>query len=578
MRLGREVELQVERILASREFAQAERMCRFLRLVVARTLAGETAGLKEYSIGVEVFDRPESFDPGIDPIVRVEARRLREKLKRYYETAGRHDEVLIELPKGGYVAQVRRREAGEPQFEGAGSIAVLPFQNLSASSDSSYFGDGLTWELIHQLTRIPDLRVVAWNSAARMRDEALDLRAIGQKLQVSTILIGSARLSSERLRVVAQLVETSTGRYIWSETYERTVADVLTIQEEISRAIAATLMHQLGPAAGDRTRKPARYKIEAYRQYLRGRVEWNLRTVTGLRRSIDCFQEAALIDPGFALAYAGLADAYALLADYGIERPSEVVPQAKAAALRALEIDNSLGEAYASLALMTGLCDWKWAEAEAYYRRALDVNPGYATTHHWLSTDHLCLLGRTDEALEEIAIARQLDPLSSIISEGFGYILMLAGRYDEASDHLQSIAAGDPKFYKSYTARGRVLIQLGRYGEALELLRRGEHLSGNVPTVLGAMGQAYALNGQKAEARKLLREIEAMSQERYVPSTCFTLIHLGLGEKARALDWLEKGAAQHELPLAALGVHPAYDDLRREPRFAVLLERVGLAR
>ena len=364
-------------------------MTRFLRLVVARTLAGETAGLKEYSIGVEVFDRPESFDPGVDPIVRVEARRLRDKLKKYYETSGRHDELVIELPKGAYVAQVRRRTAQPPPPEG-GSIAVLPFQNLSPGSEAGYFSDGLTWELIHHLTRIPGLRVMAWNSTARLRDEPLDLAAIGAKLKVSTILMGSARLTADRLRVVVQLIETAGGRYLWSETYDRTVSDILAIQEEISRTIATMLKVQFGPSS-----QRTRYKIEAYRLYLRGRMHLNQRTTGGLRSSIDSFREAALVDPGFALAHAGLADAYTLLADYGIERPSEIVPQAKAAAHRALEIDSSLGEAHSSLALLTSLYDWKWEEAEAHYRRALDANPGYATTHHWLASDHLALLGRS---------------------------------------------------------------------------------------------------------------------------------------------------------------------------------------
>jgi TolB-like protein/Tfp pilus assembly protein PilF len=570
----------VERIAASREFAQAERMCRFLRTVVARTLAGETTRLKEYAIGVEVFDRPESFDPGIDPIVRVEARRLRDKLRKYYETAGRHDEIFIELPKGGYVAQIGRRPAPAADAPEAveRSIVVLPFQNLSPSSDAGYFSDGLTWELIHQLTRTPGLRVVAWNSAVRLRDDALDLKAIGEKLKVSSILVGSARLSTERLRVVAQLVEPATGRYLWSETYERAVADVLAIQVEISRAIVSTLRGKLAPAHEPLRVRLTRYQPEAYRLYLRGRAEWNLRTEPGLRRSIEHFSEAALMDPHFALAYAGLADAYALLADYGLEPPSVVVPRSKAAAQRALEIDSSLGEAHASLALLTGLGEWKWEEAEAHYRQALDLNPGYATAHHWLSTDHLALLGRTEEALEEIEIARQLDPLPSVISEGYGYILMLARRYEESAQHLRQLAVEDPAFYKAHTALGRVLLQMRRYDEAHESLQKGWRLSGNVPTVLGAMGQAYALQGRTGEARKLLADLETMARGRFVPSTCFALIHLGLGDKARALDWLEKGAAQQELPLAALGAHPAYDDLRQERRFAALLARIGLAR
>ena len=510
-------------------------MCRFLRFAVSRTLEKNTGSLKEYTIGVEVFDRPESFDPGIDPIVRVEARRLRAKLCKYYEMEGRLDEIVIELPKGGYVPKFRKRERSrmpETSASGGLGIAVLPFQNLSLAEDVAYFGDGLTWELIHHLTRIPDLRVVAWNSAARIRGEQDDLAVIREKLKVDSILTGSVRLSSDRLRVVVQIIDTASGAYLWSETFDGTTGDVFTIQERIAHVIVKKLTSQSKSAAAQFTR----YNPEAYRIYLRARFESNQRTESALRQSLESFRAAALIDPSFALAHAGIADSYTLLADYGFEPPFKVVPHGEAAALRALELDSSLAEAHCSLAYITGVCEWNWAASEVHYLRALDLNPGCATAHHWFASDYLAYVGRLDEALEELEIARQLDPLSSIICEGRGMLLMYQKNYREAAAHYRILMQSDPHFYKAYTGLGRTLLQMGRYSEALDQFETARKLVGDVPSLLGAMGQAYARNGQMEKARTLLARLHDLAASSHVYSTCFAMIHLGLGEPDRAVS------------------------------------------
>jgi TolB-like protein len=575
---ARSIQDQLHRILASKPFAQSVRMSRFLRFTVERAVSGQPDRLKEYVIGVEVFDRAPSYDPRVDPIVRVEARRLRSKLKSYYDTEGASDELIIEFPKGAYAPLFRRRSAApEPAATQGRAIAVLPFSNLSAEPDTEYFSDGLTEELIHGLTKVGGLMVVAWSSAARLKGQPYDVREIGRQLSVSTVLVGSVRSSGERLRVMAQLIDTANGQYLWSETYDRLVEDLFAIQEEISRAIVKTLQIKLLDRPGAPEIRRGAYNLEAYNLYLKGRFQWNKRTADGLKRGVHYFEQAIEVDPGFAPGHAGLADSYSLLADYGLVRPEDIMPEAEAAARKALKLDPTLAEAHASLALIRASYYWEWAEAEEHYLRAIELNPGYATAHHWFSVDHLAMLGRLDEAMVEIEIAQQLDPLSPIIREGKGFVFMLSKRYDQALEEYRQMLELDCFFYKAFTAMGRAYAQKGMYEEAITMLQKGRSLSGDIPNILGALGQTYALASRPAEARRLLEELSELGKRRHVPSSCFALIHLGLGEKERSLEWLETGCQRRELPMVALKVHPAYDDLRGEPRFQALLRKIGLA-
>lgn len=554
-------------------------MCRFLRFAVEKSLAGEADALKEYLLGVEVFDRKSSYDPRVDPIVRVEARRLRSKLKKYYESQGCDDEIVVEFPTGSYAPKFRFKEATSASIENkpsASTIAVLPFTNLSADADNEYFSDGLTEELIHGLTKVPGLRVVAWNSAAKLKGTPQDVYAIGEQLGVSTVLMGSVRRFGGRLRIIAQLIDASTGYYMWSETYDRMLEDLFAIQEEISRAIVQKLKIRLVMPRSAPVTSRSPYNVEAYNLYLKGRFHWNKRTGEGLKRSAEYFRQAIALEPGFALAYAGLSDAYSLLADYGLLTPVEAMPEAKAAASKAIDLDPTLGEAYSSLAFISSHFDWNWAQAEEYYRRAMELNPGYSTAHHWFALDYLGMLGRFEEAFVEIRIARQLDPLSTIIREGVGFLMMLSGRYDEAVAEYRETLELDPYFYKGYTSLGRVLIQRGNYEEAIGMLLKGRSFSSDIPNILGALGQAYAMAGDRQTAVELVRELEQLSERKYVPCTCFAVIYMGMRDYDRALGYLERGCEHRELPLTGLAVHSAYEGLRGEPRFQRLLERIGL--
>jgi serine/threonine-protein kinase len=552
-------------------------MSRFLRFVVERVLTGRAGELKEYAIGVEVFDRRPDYDPRVDPVVRVEARRLRSKLETYYEQAP--DELRIQLPKGSYVPvfggpapELAIPPERTPARERPG-IAVLRFANLSRDPDTEYFSDGLTQELIHRLTAVESLKVVAWSTAAKIMGNEPEVVSSARQLGVSSVLVGSIRMSGQRLRVLAQLINTADGAYLWSETYDRRVEDAFAIQEQIAASIVETLRAHLGLTGGIR-RAPGTRNTEAYKLYLQGRYHWGKRNRAGLARSVELFRAAIDADPGFAAAWAGLADAWSLFADYAVAAPSECIPKARQAAQRALELDPMSAEAATSLALVEAVYEWKWSAAETLFREAIRLNPGYATAHHWFGIDHLTLVGRFDESENELQIAADLDPLSAIIREGIGMTAMFRGRHDDAMRCYRACLDLDPEFHKAYSAMGRVSIQQGEYALAVEFLEKARSLMGDVPNVLAALGQAYALNGSRERALGIMGELHAIAQQKYVAQSCYAVVQVGLGEKQAAISALERGMEAREFPLTGLMSHPVYDPLRGDGRFEALVRRV----
>ena len=579
-----EVRAQVERILASRIFSRSGRLNRFLRFAVEQALSGCADHLKEQLIGVEVFDRKPDYDPRIDPIVRVEARRLRSKLKAYYASPGRADFLVLAFPKGSYVPTFKCRTtlAAEPRIasvekpSGERSIVVLPFTNLTPLAGDDYFSDGLTEELIHLLTRIPELRVLAWNTASQLRGREQDFAGIRQELKVGTVLRGAVRRTESRVRVTVQLIDAESGAYLWSDAYDRELQNVVAIQEEMATAIVNTLRLKLTWQGGAKARKSA--DIACYNLCLQGRFHANKRTRDGLQQSARCFEEAIAVDASCAEAFAGLADAYSLLAEHSFLDPVEAVPRARAAAEKALALDPQSGEAHVSLAYICAQFDWKWAQAEALYRRAIALNPGYSRAHHWFGQDFLAPLGRFDEALSEIRLARHLDPLSQMIMEGVGYIHMLRRDYARALDEYQQVVALDPMFYRVYSSIGRVLNLMGRHSEAIASYEKARSLGGDAPRVLAALGQTLAQAGFTWEARALLDQLHSMASQKWVSLVCFTIVHIGLGEHEPALDYLEAACDKRELAVTSLITHPLYDPLRSEPRFQGLLERINFLR
>jgi serine/threonine-protein kinase len=568
--------------LRSQVFVRSSRLSRFLHFAVDQTLCGKQADLKEQLIGREVFDRKTDYDPRIDPIVRVEARRLRVKLRTYYTSSGRGDRIWIAFPKGTYAPVFRFRQktravrpkANPPSGPSSEkSVAVLPFSNLTPDAGDDYFSDGLTEELIHLLTRIPRFRVVAWNSASQLRGREQDLAGIRQQLKVGTVLRGSVRRTASRVRVNAQLIDAETGAYLWSEAYDHELRDVFALQEEMARAIVSALHLTL---TSREPTAPARRlpHLRCYNFCLQGRFHANKRTREGLRKSVSCYQQAIAADDSCADAHAGLADAYSLLADYGLLNPANAMPKARAAAEKALALDSQSAEANVSLAFIRTVADWDWAGAESLYRRAIELNPGYSRARHWFGLDHLALLGRFDEAMSEVRAAHDLDPLSLIIREGCGYMHTLRREYAQAIRVYQELLELDGTFYKAHSSMGRALCLMERYDEALEAFETARTLAGNVPNILSALGQTLALAGHAKEARKRLKELQALADKQWVPSVCFAILYLGLGEYHDALNWLEAATERREIAVTALKVHPMYDPLRAEPRFATLLTRI----
>jgi serine/threonine-protein kinase len=573
---------QLQKILNHPLFARTQRMSRFLRFGVEHALAGTGHQVKEYLVGVDVFDRPKDYDPRVDPIVRVEARRLRAKLRSYYTSGGKKDELIIDFPKGAYAAEFQWRSSvktsvPKPAAAGETSIAVLPFSNLSPApaADQDYFSDGLTEELILHLTRVKGLRVVAWYSASKFRGREEDLSLIREQLKVGVVLRGSVRTTESHVRVTVQLIDAESGAFLWADGFERGMHDMLAIQQEIARSIVATLRPALG-ATGEPPASSHKVNPECYNLCLEGRFHSNRRNAEGLERSVVCYQRAIEKDPESASAHAGLADAYTLLADYGLVHPHKVMPLAESSAKRALELDGNSAEAFTSLAIIRSTFDWNWTEGEDLYRRAIALNPSYAKAHHWFGCDLLAMLGRMDEAEAEIRTAVHLDPLSLVLHENLGYVQMLRRDYDAALDRHHRLIDMDPTFHKAHASQGRTLFLMGRYEEAIRSYEHALSLGGRAHTTVAALGQAFALAGKEKEARKCLTElVEALARSKYVASTCFAVLHLGLGETDQCLSWLEKSCDQHELPTPGIIVHPLWDPLRKEPRFERMVRRVA---
>jgi serine/threonine-protein kinase len=554
-------------------------MTRFLTFSVDETLNGRAAGLKEYSLGVAVFDRPSGFDPRTEPIVRVEARRLRSKLEAYYQGEGAEDELIVELPKGGYAPRFRRREAVvEPVRPESIRLAVLPFANLGGGTNAEeddYFTEGLSEELIHVLTKVPGIEVIAWGSSAKLRAPE-DLERASRHLNLSHYLRGSVRRGPGQLKIMAQLLDARDGRYLWSEGFERAVGDLHAIEQEIAGAIAQRFRLSFEASTPPSSVEPG---SEEHTLYLTGRFHANKRTIEGLERSVRCYEQAIAIRSGYAMAHAGLADSYTLLMDYGARHPRQTVALARAAAEVATQhtCRTAAAAGHTSLAMLAASHDWKWAEAERMYRRAITLDPGYPTAHHWFSVDLLAPLGRIDEAMAELAIARRLDPLSTIIAEGQVLHLLLQRRYEEALREARGVLELDPNFYMAHSDMGRILALMGRYNEAVTKFEQARHLSlVFMPKVEAAYAHALALAGREEEARGILNRLTNLAGIRYMPSTAIAIIELGLGNTNASLRHIETASENRESSACMFAVHPLYDSIREHPRFRAVLERMDL--
>jgi len=458
-------------------------------------------------------------------------------------------------------------------------IAVLPFANISPNPSNEYFSDGMTEELIATLSRIKSLGVIARTSIIRYKGLTKPVVEIGRELNVGTVLEGSVRVAGKKLRITAQLIDAGTEEHLWSETYDRDLEDALTIQSEIAKRIARALRVRVLQTETLRLEKKATGIPEAYQLYLKGRHSVNTRTEKGLKAAIEHFESSIKHDPKFALAYTGLADAYSILASYSLEYvpPKEGFPKAKTAAEKALSLDDHLAEAHASLGLVKFYYEWDWNGAEAEFKKALELNPGYAQAHQYYA-DFVKSFGRFDEALEEMRKALVLDPLSYSINTGIGHVLYLSRQYDLAIDQYRRVVESDPSFVPARLWFGRPYLQKGMFREAIEQVEEAVKLSHETTVSLATLAQALAAAGRIGDAKKLLNKLLMKGTEQYVPSYWIALVYTSMGNKDEAMKYLERAFLERSSWLVWANVEPRFDSLRSDARFASLLARIGFKR
>jgi len=455
------------------------------------------------------------------------------------------------------------------------SLAVLPLSNLSGDPEQEYFADGMTDELITDLAQISALRVISHTSVMHYKGTTKTLPQIARELNADAVLEGSVQRSGDQVRIRAQLIYAATDRHLWAESYEGSLRGVLDLQNKVATEITRQIKIQVTPEEKTRLASARPVNLEAHEAYLKGRYYLNQRTEKGFQQSVQYFNETTQKDPNYPLGYAGLADSYILLGEYSLLPPKEAFAKARAGATKALELDDSLAEAHNALAAVKVDYDWDWSGAEREFRRAIELNPGYATAHQWYS-ELLSQIGRHQEALAEIKLAEQLDPFSLIINVVHGDALRSAGRYDMAIEQLQKTLEIDPNFAHAHFHLGMTYLLKEALADAIAEFQKAVSLSPNVTDYKGGLGYAYAVAGERAEARKLLEELKTRSKQSYVPWFYIAGIYAGLGEKDQAIANLEKAYEQREQGLAVMKREPMFDPLRSDARFQELLRLMNL--
>ena len=471
---------------------------------------------------------------------------------------------------------VRGVNASKGKANRSSSLVVLPLENLSGDKEQEYFADGMTDDLIANLAKIRSLRVISRSTAMAYKGTHKPLPQIASELNVDAVVEGTVLRVGNRVRITAELVQVSTDHHLWADTYESPIGDVLALQNRVSSAIVDEIRINLTKEDKERLAMTPAVGPEAYEDYLKGRYYWNKRSGEGFAKAIGYFEEATRKDPQYALAYAGLADCYGIIGAtiYGNLPASEAAPKAKAAATRALEIDPSLAEAETSLATAKFNYDWDWTGAEEGFKRAIQLDPSYATAYQRYSL-YLIALGRFDESFEQIKKARDLEPLSISINASFGWRLYLAREYDRSIAQLRDTLEMDPSYEWAHLILGQAYEQKGEYNAALEELRKAVELSHSSPLMLSALAHAYALSGNHADAQKLLAELEALSKKEYVSPYYVAMVYLGLGKNDLATNWLEKAYNDRSNGLVFLKVEPELDPLRADPRFVSLVRKLN---
>jgi len=569
---GIEIQALVERIRASSSFGNSERLRELLQHTVAEALAGRGASLKESVLGVTVFGRKPGYDSDANSIVRVEFARLRRKLEQYYESEGAGEKVRIVFPKGRYTPEfVPTERTAAPAF--ASSVVVLPFTCLGGDPEDEYFADGLTDELITALTRVPGLKVVARTSSFTFKGRAHDIRGIGATLHVDTAIEGSLRRQNDLLRIHVQLVNVQDGCHIWAAKYERRLADVFQLQEEIAAAIVAALKMELPRhlAASTRAADP-----EAHALYLKGRFWWHRWNPEALRKAAGFFQQAIERDPAYGLAYSGLADCLFLQGFYGYGRPGDVMPRAQAYARKALEIEPLLGEAHCSLAMIENAWEWNSRQCGIEFRRCLELNPNYAMAIAKYATSYLMPMGRFDEAAGWLSRALVLDPLSPLVHADHA-LNSAYGRLDEQFEREAALVLeNDPGLVKLYWFLGKSRGVRGNWPGAVEAAECAVRYLPEDPMTLGFAAGTYAGSGNAGRAAELRGKLEFLAQIRYVPFAARAYAYDAPGNEDTFFGLMMQAIGEREPLARTMRMLSRLTTVGSDPRYGVLFDRIGL--
>ena len=479
--------------------------------------------------------------------------------------------LLVLLVAGGWFYRSSGRGG-----ETIDSVAVLPFVNASGDPNSEYLSDGITESLINSLSQLPHLRVMSRDSAFMYKGKDKDAKTVGQELGVRAVFKGRVMQRGDTLDISAELVDARDDSHIWGQRYDRKLADVFALQDDVAKEMTTALRMRLTGDDEKRMAKSYTVSPEAYQNYLRGRYWWNKRTEEGFNKGIEYFQQAIAKDPAYAQAYSGLADCYSQLPVYGFVPPKEAFRRAKEAVQKALEIDDTLAEAHTSLAFIKAHYDWDWSGAEREFQRAIELNPTYADAHHFNGIA-LAQMGRLDEAVAELKRALELDPLSLGINRDWGMAFYLSRHYDQAIEQYRKTLELDPNFIAAHNVLGMAYVQKSMYKEAIADSEKALAISPNSTLALSVLGYAYGAAGRRLEAQKVLDQLNALSKQKYVPSLDRARIYVGVGEKDKAFEWLEKSYDDRSIgAVIGMKVNPVFDPLRSDPRFADLLRRMNL--
>jgi serine/threonine protein kinase/Tfp pilus assembly protein PilF len=465
--------------------------------------------------------------------------------------------------------------ASVPTSANSKTIAVLPFSNISGDQEDEYFTEGVMEDILTQLSKIADLNVISRTTMIQYKNTKKSLKEIGKELNAGVILEGSVRHSGNRTRITSQLIDAETDKHIWAETYDRDMKDVFAVQSDVAKEIAYALKAKFSMAEKIRIEKEQTENTEAYQLYLKGRFFWNKRRAEDLQTAIGYFNQAIEKDPGYALAYAGLASTYVLLPERSGLPSKEAYLKAKAWANKALELDGTLAEAYAVLGLIKATYDWDWSGAEREYKKAIELNPSYATTHHWYNL-LLRDLDRIEEALAEIKRAEELDPLSLIISVNVGLTYRQMRQYDKAIEQLKKVQVLDPNYSGGYFYLGMIYAAQGQFDQAIVEIQKDSVLTEKYPLDISCLGHVYGRAGKRKEALRMIDKLVEISKHGVSTSDAMAFVYFGLDEKDKAFQWLEKAYDERSAGLRYFISEPLLDEIQSDSRFITLLRKMGL--